>query len=61
MKTLVILFLVLSSLFLVACTATQPTAPDVEQPEAVGEDEVIQDIDDSLIQEEDDIEIGDMI
>ncbi len=59
MKRVVILFLLLSILVIGGCAADKVTK-EVSQPEEVSEEEVIQEVDNSLVQEED-IEIGEMI
>lgn len=60
MKTVIILLLVLSTL-VVGCAQT-PEAPSQEAKEPVVSDqEALNEVDDSLLSEDDEIEIGEMI
>ncbi|HLC97133.1 MAG TPA: hypothetical protein VJH97_07495 [Candidatus Nanoarchaeia archaeon] len=59
MRTLLLLCLVLSAL-IVGC-ATQEEAPQVEAPTEEPQEDVAQQIDDSIIPENDSVEIGEMI
>ncbi|MBU0535756.1 MAG: hypothetical protein KKE20_02235 [Nanoarchaeota archaeon] len=63
MKTAIVLLLVISTVFLVSACGADSGSKGIEQPQqdTVTETQTIQDIDSSLISEEDDVEIGEMI
>ena len=61
MKTTIILLLVLSLLVVSGCSTDVDIKEDITQPTEITEEETIQEIDNSLVEEEDYIEIGEMI
>ena len=62
MKRIVILLLVLSLVVLSGCgTETAPSEEEVSQPEEVSQEEALDEIDSSLIGDDEEIELGEMI
>ena len=62
MKTAIILLLVVSAL-LIGCTQQAPVAPSepVTESAVISDDEALTEVDDSLLSEDEEIEIGEMI
>jgi len=62
MKTLLILFLIISTLLVVGCgTQVEKTSGVVDQSAEVTQEEALEEIDNSIIAETDEVEIGEMI
>lgn len=61
MKKIILLLLVLSMLVIGGCGEITPSEEEVSQPEEVSQEEALDEIESSLISEDEEIEIGEMI